>query len=168
MEVADEKAMALADKELKEGQMFAAVAQHYSLQSGGKDAGFRFPVRAINQMSPALQKMVNETREFSATKWVFDDATKHWVKFYVQRKAKASPVPITNYIKQMVKRELEKRKGTKANDPDKRVAEKLKTSKIEIKVKYLEEPWKAAFAKLTQAPGGSTQPKVEEPKAQPK
>ena len=155
MEVADEKTKALADKELREGQLFAAVAQHYSLQPGGKQAGFRFPIRAINQMAPALQKLVNETRELSATNWVFDDATKHWVKFYVQTKTKATPVPITNYLKQMVKRELLKRKGTRANDPDKRVAEKLKTSKIEIKVKYLEEPWKTAFAKLTQSPGAA-------------
>jgi hypothetical protein len=160
MEVADEKTRDLADKELKEGQMFAAVAQHYSLQAGGKSVGFRFPVRAINQMAPALQKMVGETREFTATKWVFDDATKHWVKFYVQRKTKATPVPVTNYLKQMVKRELLKQKGTRANDPDKRVAEKLKTSKIEIKVKYLEEPWKTAFAKLTQATGEAADTKA--------
>jgi hypothetical protein len=149
MEVADEKTKALADKELKEGQMFAAVAQHYSLQANGKEVGFKFPVRNINSMAPALQKLINETPEFNATKWVYDDGTKHWVKFYVQRKTKAQPVPITNYIKQMVKRELQRKKGTRANDPDKRVADALKTAKIEIKVKYLEEPWKKAFTELT-------------------
>lgn len=164
IQVADEKTRDLADKELKEGQMFAVVAQHYSLQPGGKAAGFKFPVRIVSQMSQALQKMVGETREFSATKWVYDDGTKNWVKFYVQRKTKATPVPITNYLKQMVRRELEKKKGTKANDPDKRVAEKLKTSKIEIKVKYLEEPWKEAFARLTQATEASADDKAKEAK----
>jgi hypothetical protein len=161
MEVPDEKVRDMADKELKEGQMFAAVAQHYSVQRNGKEDQFRFPERAINRMAPALQKLVNESKEFTATKWVYDDATKHWVKFYVQRKTKAQPVNITNYLKQMVRRELLKKKGNRANDPDKRVADKLKLAKIEIKVKYLEEPWKKAFAELTKP---QEQPAADAPK----
>jgi len=160
MEVRDTNDRDLADKELKEGQMFAAVAQHYSVQKNGKEDQFRFPERVINRMAPALQKLVAENKEFTATKWVYDDATKHWVKFYVQRKNNAQPVNITNYIKQMVRRELMKKKGNRANDPDKRVADKLKLAKIEIKVKYLEEPWKKAFAELTKP---QEQPAAEAP-----
>ncbi len=149
IEVANEKNRDAAEKELKEGQMFPAVAQHYSIQPSGKDVQFRFPVRVISQMAPALQKLVAETKEFTATKWVYDDGNKHWFKFYVQKKTKAQPVQMNNYLRQMVKRELQRTKGTRANDPNKRIADKLKTAKIEIKVKYLEEPWKKAYAELT-------------------
>ncbi len=158
IEVNDQKTRDLADKELKEGQMFAAVAQHYSTQPNGKEMQYRFPEETIANMAPALQKLVGETKEFTATKWVFDDGRKKWVKFYVQRKTKPQPVNMNNYLRQMVKRELQRTKGARSQDPNKRIAEKLKTSKIEIKVKYLEEPWKKAYAELTK-------PK-DEPKAE--
>lgn len=149
IEVGDQKTRDLADKELKEGQMFAAVAQHYSTQVNGKDQRYRFAVRNIRDMAPALQKLVNETKEFTSTKWVYDDGSKKWVKFYVERKTKAQPVVMNNYLRQMVKRELQRVKGTRGQDPNKRISDKLKSSKIEIKVKYLEEPWKKAYAELT-------------------
>ncbi len=154
IEAPDVKTKDLADKELKEGQMFAAVAQRYSVQANGKEMKFAFPVREMNRMTPMLQKLVEKTREFSATDWVQDGGTKRWVKFYVSKKTKAQPVKITNYVREMVKREVLRSKGLRANDPDKRVADKLKTAKIEIKVKYLEEPWKSVFKSLTkdQAP----------------
>lgn len=151
IEVADEATKALVDKELKEQQAFPAVAQHYSMQANGKETGFRFPTENIKDMPAALQKLVGETREFSTTKWVQDGATKHWVKFYVTRKVKATPITINNYIKQMVKRELMRTKGTRANDPDKRVADKLKTAKIEVKVKHLADSWTEIFKQITKA-----------------
>lgn len=159
IEVPDQKTKDLAEKELKEGQMFAAVAQHYSTQANGKDMQYRFQERVISRMAPALQKLVGETKEFTSTKWVYDDGSKKWVKFYVQRKTKAEPVKVNNYLRQMVKRELQRMKGTRGQDPNKRISDKLKASKIEIKVKYLEEPWKKAYAELTkpqEAAAGTT------------
>lgn len=151
IEVADEANKALVDKELKAGQTFPVVAQHYSMQPNGKETGFRFHTETIKDMPTALQKLVAETREFASTKWVQDGGTKHWVKFYVNRKMKATPISINNYIKQMVKRELMRAKGSRANDPDKRVAEKLKTAKIEVKVKHLAESWTEIFKQITKA-----------------
>jgi hypothetical protein len=151
IEVADEATKGLVDKELKEGQTFPVVAQHYSLQPNGKETGFRFQTENIKDMPAALQKLVAETREFSATKWVQDGASKHWVKFYVSRKVKATPITINNYIRQMVRRELMRTKGSRANDPDKRVADKLKTAKIEVKVKHLAESWDEIFKQITKA-----------------
>ncbi|MBC8065988.1 MAG: SurA N-terminal domain-containing protein [Chlorobia bacterium] len=151
MEVQDDKTRDLADKELKEGQLFAAVAQHYSLQPEGKEKQFRFPISNISQMNPTIQKLVGATRELTASTWIQDPQSKRWFKFYVGRKTPAKLATLDEFAKELVKRALKERKGGRANDLDKRVIEKLKGASIAIEVKYLQEPWKKAFENLTKS-----------------
>ncbi|HJP83592.1 MAG TPA: peptidyl-prolyl cis-trans isomerase [Fimbriimonadaceae bacterium] len=149
IEAVDDKTKTLAEKELKEGNMFAAVASRYSVAPDAKAKGYRYPTEVVPQMPVALQKLVEKTKENTMTSWNKDDRTGHWVIFYVQRKAKPKPAQLNHYFRTMLSRQLQARKGVRSNDPDKRIAEKLKASKIEIKIKYLEEPWKKAFEELT-------------------
>ena len=49
----------------------------------------------------------------------------------------------------MLKRKLMADKGSQVNDVNKRIADKLKTSKIEVKVDYLKDPWKKVYDSMT-------------------
>jgi len=162
IQVPDEKTKALVDKELKEGNMFATVAGRYTINKAAKDTGFK-TVLYPDTFPPALRDVINQTPEDRSTTWLKLPGASAWTKLYILRKEAAKPRQINNYMKVMTKRQLEVMKGSKANEPEKRIADKLKASKIEIKVKYLQEPWKQAFAELTKAkadtqPGGQPQP----------
>lgn len=149
IEVPDEKTRDMAEKELKESQLFTSVAQHYSVQPDGKARNYRFPETVVSRFPKLLQDLVAKTPEFTQTAWQQDPPTKHWVKFYIERKAKAKPINIDAYVKEMVKRDLLLKKGSQANDLNKRLMDKLKASKIEVKVKYLQDPWKKLQDSLT-------------------
>jgi len=151
IEVPDQKTKDQADKELKEGQLFNSVAQHYSVQSDGKARGYRFPETAVDRFPVALKVLVAKTAEFAQTDWQYDKPSTHWVKFYVEKKIKAKPIAVDDFVKEMVRRDLLVNKGGRANDVNKRLADKLKASKIEVKVKYLEDPWKKLYDSMTAA-----------------
>jgi len=155
IEVDDPKKKDLADKELKEGQFFKTVAQHYSVQRDGKSNDFRFPETVVDRFPPALKALIAKTNEFGTTDWQFDKPSNHWVKFYVERKVKSKMINIDDYVREMIRRDLLLNKGMKSNDVNKRLADKLKGSKIEVKVKYLEGPWKKLYDSLTAKNPGS-------------
>jgi hypothetical protein len=148
IEVGDKNTKALADKELSQQQLFSAVAQHYSIQQNGKSLGYHFPQTNLDRFPPALRALVDKTKEFSTTDWQYDAPTKHYVKFYIERKVPAKKITIDDKIKEAVRREVLATKGQQANDVNKRINDFLKTSKIEIKVNALQEPWKQAFEQL--------------------
>lgn len=165
IEVPDEKTRDLAQKEIAEGQMFSAVAQHYSIQANAKALNYRYPSANVQDFPPILRTLIDKTKEFAATGWQRDPTTKHFVNFYVERKVPSKKMTIDDTIKELVRRELLTKKGSDANDLNKQMADALKASKIEIKVKYLDEPWKKAFAELSKT---KEEPKTDDKATQPK
>lgn len=159
IEVGDAKTKDLVDQELKGGQLFTTVAQHFSIQQDGKSRGYHVPETQVQRLSPLLKSLVAKTPEFSQTDWQYDNkGSGHWFKFYVEKKVKAKPLNIDDYVKEMIKRKLLVAKGSKVNDVNKRIGDKLKASKIEIKVDYLKDPWKKVYDSMTATPKEASTP----------
>ena len=148
--VVDPKLRAIVDKELKQGAAFASVAGRYTADPTGKDKGFK--IRAfINQLPAYMRSAVEKTNPDSATPWLKNPESNQFYKFYVLRKNKATPRELKNRERVLIKRALEIERGRRGKDADKQIQDKLKSSKIEVKVKYLQEPWRKVFTELTKA-----------------
>lgn len=155
---ADEKAV---DAALAKGQPFKTVAQSFSIDPNGAASNWHFGVTNVKQMPPALQALVEKTAVLHTTNWVqFKDGL---VKFYVESKQPASPVKITDVIKEKVRRQLMVNQGAQAVDLDKRVQQALLKTIPNIRVdnKADAAEWKSFVNAIEQAPaagGGVTPP----------
>jgi parvulin-like peptidyl-prolyl isomerase len=150
---------AKADHDLKSGQSFPAVAMTYSTVQNARQNGGAYPQTNIPEMPPLLQKLVAATPADKATDWQKDHD--NWVKFFVQSKTPAKPVPVTPELVTAVQRELAKKKSPNGPDFQKRLLQKIQTAKVELTQPNYQESWNqyAANSKAAGATGAPKAPK---------
>ncbi|AIE86232.1 peptidylprolyl isomerase [Fimbriimonas ginsengisoli] len=145
-----------ADQDLAAGQNFQTVAIRYSVDPRIKETGGAYPENVVDRMPKPLQDLVAKTAPGKATAWIHEGAT--WIKFFVQSKAPAKPIVMTEEKKKQVQRELKKSRGSLANDLPRRLGEKMKAAKIEVVPDHLNKPWTAMMDELKKsspAPAGN-------------
>lgn len=142
------------DQELASGSNFREVANRYNEAVNARRVNHQWPTDVVNNMHPKLREMVQKTPELKATEWLQDGG--NWLKFYVEKKSAARPVPITDEIKELVRRAIANDRGSKATDLGKRLQQKLREAKIDVRPQSLKQQWDKAFEQLKQE--AATQP----------
>lgn len=161
------------DADLAAGKPFPQVAVEHSILPGVRQTNGYLPITNVQQMQPALQAIVAATGEGKTTDWKTDTTQTgtQFVKIYVEQKTAAKPIPITDTIKENVRRQLALQQGGQASDLPKRLVDKLRTAKITVNPPSLRTLWENAFKSLQAqdvqantrtgnagAPGASTPP----------
>src|SRR5262249_15515523 len=72
----------------------------------------------------------------------------NWIIFYIEKKTPAKAIPVDDTMKTWVQRQLAIQRALQSTDLGKRLTEKLKTSKVDVQLVSLKEPWKRAFDSL--------------------
>lgn len=129
----------LAEKDLASGQKFDQVAARYSEAKDARQMQYRYPIRVLNQMSPALKSMVSTLAEGQSSQWIQQGKT--WLKFYVDKKTPEKAQKVDDTMREFVRRKLARDRGASANDLDARIREALKNAKIDIGSKMLKDTW---------------------------
>ena len=137
------------DASLNKGEPFDTVAAQYSVQPNGVAMRYRYPVQDPSKMPPQIASLLNSTDVNHSTNWV--SAQNSFVKFYVNQKTPASPLKITPYLKEQVRRALMQEKGMSAVDFDNRVKNELikLKDKIVIEQKAPQTEWKQFIDQLS-------------------
>lgn len=154
--VQDDKNKQAADKELASGQSFGQVAMHYSVAPDARQTQGRFRETVITKMAPALQDLVAHTPELKTTDWIKDQAM--WVKFYVEKKQPAKPVPVDDTLIETVRRQMAIQKGTRTTNLNKLIFDKMRAAKIQVIPSYLAAPWTSFSKQVATAAAQSTNP----------
>lgn len=156
----DDTTKAQAEKALGSGQSFNQVAQAYSADKNGRQSGYHYPVRVIEQMPSGLKDLIGQTSEGKSTDWIKEGDK--WLKFYVERKNAEKPTKIDANVREFVRRKLARDRGSAANDLDKRIQEALLKAKIEVGPKMLQQTWQSEMenyrAQMSGGSGAATAP----------
>lgn len=137
------------DKDLAAGKAFGAVAEQYSIDPSVRQTQGIVSIANVAQLPPAFQDLLSKTPEGKATPWQTDQ--KGFVKIYVDKKTKASPMKIDDNQKEFVRRQLALQRGGSASDLPKRLVDKLRSSKITVNPPDLKALWDAAYNELMKA-----------------
>lgn len=140
------------DKALKSGMKFKDVAISLSqAPSAPLVEGKYLPERGplpIQGLRENLRVLVEKAGQGESTQWI--RFTEGWAKFYVDAKNDEKTIEVTKERRENVRRTLAIQQGNKANDLRKRLVERVRQSKIEVKRESLKEAWKR-FADLLKA-----------------
>ena len=151
--VGDDKHKANAEQELASGGSFRQAALHDSQDPkvrtflGKYNNGVKV-VTLISEMPPALQSLVKSTAEQKSTEWLKD--RDKWVKFFVESKSDSKPTPMNPAKIKAVQQALMMQKGTQHSDLQKRMLDKLRSSKVQIAVAPYGDIWKMQEEQLAQ------------------
>jgi hypothetical protein len=150
MVVVNDQQKEAVDKDLGAGQMFQVVAQRHSIAPGARQ-NVRRSLTNLDALrarpeSKSLMEILDKTPELRATEWIRDNNS--WAKFYIERKVAAKSLTVDDTLKERVRRDLAKIRGTQGNDLQKRVVDRIKEAQVEVQSSYLKEPWKQAMEQL--------------------
>lgn len=134
---------AKVDNDLGSGQSFSSVAVRYSKFPNAAQTAGDVGERALAQLPAELKKAVDATQVGRSTSWV--KLQEGWAKFYINEKKPEKPMSLDQAQKELLRRRLAVQRGSAALDLDKRLVEKLKASKIDVKEKSLQTAWKSAY-----------------------
>lgn len=151
VQVKDVASQKQVDADLAAGKSFEDVAVQHSddprvRQSRG--VATVGDVGRLAQTQPELAQLIRSTPDGKATDWKPDGNTGRFVKIFVEQKVASKPVPITDTIKENLRRQMAMERGSQATDLQKRLYEKLKTSKIVVNSPALKTLWDKLFATL--------------------
>ena len=139
------------DKALASGKPFNQVAGELSEDPNAKTTSGLYGTSVIGQMPPRLQEVIAKTEAKHATDWLVDPTGS--LKFFVEAKAAGKQLPVSDSKKEMVRRLLAMQKGETKNNFTKMFYDKLKASKVDVQVPYLQEPWKKTWDQLSEPAG---------------
>ncbi|MBS1716576.1 MAG: SurA N-terminal domain-containing protein [Armatimonadetes bacterium] len=137
------------DQDLAAGTDFGAVAARYSVADNARSLQGVFPQRVIDELPIQIKDIVKSTAELKSTDWV--RITEGWAKWYVQKKYPAEDEKIDDVMKERVKRRIMTDRGLRANDLDKRLAEKLRTSKIDVSDPIYKQPFEKEIQSIRES-----------------
>ncbi|MBL8047092.1 MAG: SurA N-terminal domain-containing protein [Chthonomonas sp.] len=143
--VKTEEAKALVDRDLKGGQSFSKVSSQYSQHPGAK-TNTRFSQNVITSMPGPVRAIAEKLNEAQTSDWL--KLSDGFAKFYVEKKTAPEKVAIDDLMKESIRRRLAVERGMIAIDLDTRLLNKMKESKIEVKLETLEGRWKTALERL--------------------
>lgn len=147
--VKDDAAKAKIDQEIKAGTNFGQLAMQYSIDPQAKQSTGRFPNGVIEQLPEQLQTVLRKTSEGASSDWVKVES--NWAKFYIEKKNPAKPVVMDEAKMTLLKRQMAMQRGARANDLTKRLADKLKEAKVEVKYSDLKSPWEKLMERIKDA-----------------
>ncbi len=137
---------AAVDKDLASGSNFSSVAVRYSKFPGAAQNGGQLGMRPLNQFDAKTKAIFEKTPVQKNTDWI--QAAEGFVKFYVQKKTEAKPINLDEAQWTMLQRRIAMERGSQAIDLDKRVADKLIASTVDVKEQSLKAAWKRAYDKF--------------------
>jgi len=146
-----EEKRAEAQKALDSGMLFKMAASKYSdaPNAAATDGRFAIPGATESTGDTDLSKLTENIRgpiiaakAGTSTDWIKADAagTSH-VKFFVNSKTEEKPVDLTKERKELLRRRMAIQRGNAATDLTRRVADKLKTAKIDVSDPSLKDMW---------------------------
>lgn len=147
--VKDDSVKAKVDQEIRSGTNFGQLAIQYSLDPQAKQSTGRFPNGVIEGLPEAVRKVVVAAPEGGTSNWVRIEAG--WAKFYVEKKNPAKPVVMDEAKMTLLKRQMAMQRGGKALDLSKRLADKLREAKVDIKYSDLKTPWEKLMERVKDA-----------------
>jgi len=148
--VKTEKAKDAAQKELASGSSFQTVAMTYSAFPNAKASGGKFPSTDLSQIGDPVKGWLTNTPLLKPTGW--HQVQGQWLNFYINSRTPAKPMVVDGDMIESVRRNLALQKGSQTTDLNKRMVDKLKSSKIDIDVPFLATPWKEASDRLKASP----------------
>ncbi len=148
--VRDEATKKLADKELVSGQAFKTVAMHYSVDPAAKLRQATFGQRRLDGLKPEIRKAIDKAGIGQQTDWVKLEQA-GFAKFYIEKKEPEKKRVIDEAVKKSVMRAIALDRGTKAIDFEKRLNERLKSTKIDVQRQSLQVPWKTQLELIKRA-----------------
>jgi len=148
----DEKKAAV-NKELGSGKAFATVAAELSVDPNGRQNGYHYPVSDTTKMPDQLRAVFNQTAEQHTTPWIH--ASNGWVIFYINHKTPATPQPITDNLRERVRRSLMTQEGLSATDFEHNVQQELIKDKdlVHVDQKAAIDPWNQFAKEIETTPG---------------
>jgi len=154
--VQSDKDKAAVDKALSQGTAFNMVAMQYSKAGDARSTGGRFPITNMDQIQEPIKGWLGDTPELGKTDWkqIGPPSKKPptWVKFYVQSKSPAKPVPVNATLIGDVRKQLELEKGEKTSKLAEQMEAKLRSANIVVDDSFLKGPWDSASAALKKTP----------------
>lgn len=163
--VTNERLKQDADRDLAAGQNFSTVAIRYSQFPGARQAQGRFPQRVIAALPPEVRRMVETTPVGAQSDWMRVQGG--WAKFQIERKTEERPIDMNDDRKKLVQRQLSQRRAALAIDLGRRLADRLRESKIEVTYEPLKGPWTRLMERLRELEelqaGGATRAATETP-----
>lgn len=139
----DAKDRDLVDQELKSGQSFEVVAQHYSADPNGAKNNYHLlspsGTSYVKDYAPAVQKILNGLAEQQQSEW-YPEGTQY-IKFFLRKKVKDEPITIDDVIRRKVQRALAMDEGKKSIDFANQVLNKLKAAKVDVKIDAFKLPF---------------------------
>lgn len=151
----DANKTAEVDAALKGGKPFAAVAAQFSKEPTASQNNGAFPPGApepqpvtVSQLLPGLQTLVKNTGERKESTWLTNGNER--VKIYIESKIPESIKPPSAAQKKVLMHQLRVQEGSKINDVNKKLFNKLVSAKVDVKVDYLKMIWEKYFAELKQ------------------
>jgi len=154
--VKDDSIKAKIDQEIRAGTNFGQLAIQYSLDPQAKQSTGRFPNGVIETLPEPVRKVVVAAPEGGTSEWVRTEAGS--AKFYIEKKNPAKPVVMDEAKTTLLKRQLAMQRGAKALDLSKRLADKLKEAKVEIKYSDLKSPWEKLMERVKDAAATANTP----------
>lgn len=148
--VKDDRGRRDVDRSLQSGAKFETVAVKFSQAPQASQNGGVFPQRVVSSIGAApIRDILNNTPPGKESEWV--KLTDGWAKFFVEERTAEKKLDITETDRLWLRRQLAVQRGLQSNDLDKRLLDKLKTSKIDISMRELKAPWETAMERLKEA-----------------
>jgi hypothetical protein len=145
------------DSALKSGQDFTQVAIRFSEAPNVRATQAAVAQTDPDKLPPEVRNPLTAALEGSSTSWLH--LGPNYYKFYVVKKVPSQNVPITDTVREAVKRGIAQEKGSKAIDLNQRIQDSLKKSTIDVKLEAIQPEWKRAMDSLKNGtPGGATVP----------
>lgn len=136
-----EKTKQAAEQALRSGQTFDQVALQYSEAQNAKQSQGRLPIHQIEQLPKELQAPIAATPQLKSTDWI--KAQDGWAKFYVERRAAATPVPTNSEeMREKIKRKIMLQRGSGGRELQARLQARLREAKVDVQFPGLQDSWK--------------------------
>lgn len=134
------EAQSTVDAEFKAGKSFQAIAALYSTDLSSKDGGL-FGEVPMEALSEPVRKAITNLKKGERTEWI--SAGEAYAKFLVEEIIPKSVQPLTDDIREDLKRQILVRKSRGKNDVAKMLREARAKAKIEISNPKFDQAYKS-------------------------
>jgi parvulin-like peptidyl-prolyl isomerase len=129
------------DEQLSHGQRFSIVASQFSEAPGAKENQGDYPTKIESQVPKEIMAEVNKVKKLQPTAWLPGSNNSGFAKFYVVNRTPSSDIKMTDHLKELVKRRIRSQRGSNAREIQTQIMEKVKQSKVDIKMAGIQATW---------------------------
>lgn len=165
--VKSEDAKKQVDDELAKGQPFNVVAMQFSEDPNAKTRNGEYNTDIEKQIPADIKKVTANVQPLHTSDWLAGSNNSGWAKFYVVKRTPATPVQMTDHLKEETKRQIRRDRGAKAREIQSQLLAEEQKSTVDIKLGGLQDYWEAHMKELAQAKavGGASAGTVPTPTA---